>query len=239
MTSIASPKLETQSPTKAGRWPLLLQIALIMVLLFAPKLIPDLPYSGQFAMLLSLIGATWLLRRDGQRWRDLGLRWATSKKDLAKGAGMVVLVFVCAVAANAVVQPILTALLGSAAERDLPDVSTIQLYLIFMVMIWTTASFGEEMVFRGFLMDRLSKIFGGTRYAWVLAAFIQAAIFGVGHAYQGIGGILVTGVVGLVFGLLYLVARRNLWPVIIGHALINTVGFTVLHLQATGAFPAS
>ena len=59
------------------------------------------------------------------------------------------------------------------------------------------------------------------------------------HAYQGIGGILTTGLIGLTFGLLYLVARRNLWPTIIGHGLVNTFGITVLHLQATGAINTS
>lgn len=37
----------------------------------------------------------------------------------------------------------------------------------------------------------------------------------------------------------YLVARRNLWPTIIGHGLVNTFGITVLHLQATGAINTS
>lgn len=235
MTSIASPKLERQNPPKAAPWPELAQILLVLALLFAPKLIPDLPYSGPIGLVIAGIGATWLLRRNGQTWGDLGLRWAANKKDLAKGAGMVVLVVVGAVAVNAAVQPLLNILLGSAAEREFPDVSTVQLYLTMMVIVWTTASFGEEMVFRAFLMSRLSAMFGGTRLAWVLAAFVQAAIFGLGHAYQGIGGIIVTGVVGLVFGLLYLVARRNLWPMIIGHGIINTIGMTVLHLQATGA----
>ena len=78
-----------------------------------------------------------------------------------------------------------------------------------------------------------------SRFAWILAAIFQAVLFGLVHAYQGIGGILTTGLIGLTFGLLYLVARRNLWPTIIGHGLVNTFGITVLHLQATGAINTS
>jgi len=188
---------------------------------------------------LSIILTSVFLRQSGETWRDLGLRWATDWKGLAKGAGMVALTFALCVAASGLVQWAYTAITGMPVERTLPDVSTLTLYLIMIALVWTTNAFGEEMVFRGFLMSRFSALLGGTRFAWILAAFAQAVIFGLGHAYQGFVGVLITGCVGLVFGLAYLMARRNLWPMILAHGLINTVGMTVLHLQATGAFPAS
>ncbi len=232
---------EAQQPAahKGSLIPGWAQILAIVALFIGVKEIPGLPYSGQVFMFLAIILSSVFLRMNGETWRDMGLRWSWKPVDLAKGAGMVVLVFASAVAANGLVQWLYVTVTGVPVERTLPDVSTLGLFLIMMALVWTTNSFGEEMVFRGFLMKRFSTIFGGTRFAWILAAFAQAMIFGLGHAYQGLVGILITGMVGLVFGLLYLVARRNLWPMIFAHGLINSVAFTVLHLQAIGAFPAS
>ena len=215
------------------------QILVVIALFVAVKTTPNFPYAGQFGMFLGVIAATLMMRQSAETWRDLGLRWATSWGDLVKGAGIVALVFVLSAVMSALVQFVLLPALGLPVERTFPDVSTLTLYLIMIALVWTTNAFGEEMVFRGFLMSRFAAIFGGSRVAWVVAALAQAVIFGLGHAYQGLAGVIITGVVGLVFGLSYLLARRNLWPVIIAHALINTWGLTALHLQATGALPAS
>ena len=159
--------------------------------------------------------------------------------DVLKGAGMVALVFIGAAVTNAIAMTVLPPLLGSAAEREFMDVSTFPKYLVMMAIVWTTASFCEEMVFRGFLMSRTVEMLGARRFAWLFAALFQAVLFGLVHAYQGIGGIVTTGMVGLTFGLMYLIAKRNLWPTIIGHGLVNSFGITVLHLQATGAINTS
>lgn len=240
-TPAAPAPLQTETaPTRASRiLPLLGQIAVILALWPLIKAIPGLPYAGQVYMAVSVLAATFMMRRNGETWRDLGLRWATNRRDLAKGAGMVLAVIVGSVVVNGLVQWVVASVLGLPVERELPDVSTLALYLTMMALIWTTNAFGEEMVYRGFLMSRLGALFGGTRFAWILAAFVQAAIFGLGHAYQGVVGVVITGMVGLVFGLAYLLSRRNLWPVIIAHGIINTIGMTVLHLQANGAFPQS
>ncbi|MEO1642244.1 MAG: type II CAAX endopeptidase family protein [Pseudomonadota bacterium] len=231
------PDVSGDLPSQNGVRPLrlLLQIGVILALLPIVKAIPGLPYSGQVYMLFSVLTATWFLRRDGETWRDLGLRWADSRGGVLKGAGMVVAIFALSIAMNAIVQFLLLPALGLPVQRTLPDVSTLTLYLIMIGIIWTTNAFGEEMVFRGFLMSRFSTLLGGTRFAWVIAAFVQAVIFGLGHAYQGLAGVIITGFVGLVFGLSYLLSKRNLWPVIIAHGLINTIGMTVLYLQAAGA----
>ncbi|MEM7493527.1 MAG: type II CAAX endopeptidase family protein [Pseudomonadota bacterium] len=238
ITSFATPSEMTADIDTSNRLNpvrIIWQIGAILALWPLIKAIPGLPYAGQVYMFFSVLLATWFLRRDGETWRDLGLRWAERRGGVLKGAGMVVAIFALSIMMNAFVQFALLPALGLPVERTLPDVSTLTLYLIMIGIIWTTNAFGEEMVFRGFLMSRFSTLFGGTRFAWILAAFAQSVIFGLGHAYQGTAGIVVTGFVGLVFGLSYLLSKRNLWPVIIAHGLINTIGMTVLHLQATGA----
>lgn len=50
------------------------------------------------------------------------------------------------------------------------------------------------------------------------------------HLYQGLGGALMTGAVGVLFGVLYLVMKRNLWPLIIAHGIIDTLTLTQIYL---------
>jgi membrane protease YdiL (CAAX protease family) len=54
---------------------------------------------------------------------------------------------------------------------------------------------------------------------WVLVA-VAAVAFGLAHAYQGVGGIVLTGVLGGVLAALYLSTGSLLLPVLL-HAVID------------------
>ena len=59
-----------------------------------------------------------------------------------------------------------------------------------------TAGVCEEILYRGFLPWFLASWTGSVLLAFVLSAIV----FGLGHAYQGRNGIVVTGLLGLFFG---------------------------------------
>jgi uncharacterized protein len=105
------------------------------------------------------------------------------------------------------------------------------LFALAMTYNWTSAAFVEELFFRAFLITGLSLVFG-TEPA-VLAAIVvaQAVLFGLPHAYQGKTGIVQSGVIGLVFGAGF-VALGTLWPFVIAHGLIGTVGLSLLYFRA-------
>jgi hypothetical protein len=104
--------------------------------------------------------------------------------------------------------------------------------LILMLSVsWTTAAFGEEIVFRGFLLNRMASLETGVEHwAWI-ALIVQASVFGLAHAYQGLGGVIVTAALGAVLGVLTLVANGDLWPAIIVHGLINTASLTAIYIS--------
>lgn len=96
--------------------------------------------------------------------------------------------------------------------------------IIQLVIVWITAAFLEEFMFRGYLMNRIVDLQGKeTKIAWVIALVGQAVIFGLVHSQQGPGGMFKVGVIGLVFGLAYLAVGRNLWPLILAHGLIDSL----------------
>jgi membrane protease YdiL (CAAX protease family) len=95
---------------------------------------------------------------------------------------------------------------------------------------WGAAAFGEEMLFRGFMMTRLLAIIGSDGFAArALAVIGQAALFAAGHAYLGPRGVIAAGLLGVVFSTLYFRNGRNLWPLFIAHGLIDTVSLTLLY----------
>lgn len=111
---------------------------------------------------------------------------------------------------------------GRAVGGDLAE------YLYAAIPVaWGSAAFGEELVVRGFLLDRIAKVIGTSGTPTSLAAIVlQAALFGAFHLYQGVGGALLTGAVGLRIGLVWLAGGRNLWACILLHGLVDFLGAT-------------
>lgn len=81
--------------------------------------------------------------------------------------------------------------------------------------------FVEEFIFRGFILTRLANSFGRSTPAWLVAIIVQAALFGLSHGYQQLYGVMLTGAIGLFFGLIFVFGGRNLWIVIVGHGVYD------------------
>lgn len=78
-----------------------------------------------------------------------------------------------------------------------------------------TAGITEEILFRGFLIGTLALVFP----LW-LAAILAASLFVLGHAYQGLRGMLNTVPITVILTLVYLLGD-SLWPVIALHILAD------------------
>lgn len=131
--------------------------------------------------------------------------------------------------------PLWIALFGplqaSSAVADQPQ--TLNGFLIdIVVFTWLGAALGEEFAFRGIILHRFQTLFGGGGIAAIFAALAQAVWFGAGHAGQGLTGMVVTGLIGLVLALFFLLrAGRSLFPLIIAHGTVNTVVLTAAFLS--------
>lgn len=93
----------------------------------------------------------------------------------------------------------------------------------------TSAAIGEEILFRGFLLHQLTAILGEGRARQWIAIVAGGSIFGVGHLVQGPLGVFNASFIGIVFGWAWFRNRRNLWAMILAHALIDTGGIGVLY----------
>ena len=85
---------------------------------------------------------------------------------------------------------------------------------VFWIALSISAGVTEELCFRGFVLTRMTILTGS---AWP-GVILGSLSFGLGHLYQGWAGVVLIGVYGLMFSLLF-IARGSLIPCIIAHAL--------------------
>jgi membrane protease YdiL (CAAX protease family) len=83
------------------------------------------------------------------------------------------------------------------------------------VILCAIVAVGEELTFRGYILTRITRLAGGRVWVGVLASTIA---FASGHLYQGLGGLVIIAVYGLMFAGLYLYTG-SLYPLIIAHFL--------------------
>jgi len=103
----------------------------------------------------------------------------------------------------------------------------IKIALLWLLIIWTFAAFGEEISYRGYLTLRAADVGGRATVAFWLATLLVSVLFGYGHYYKGPAGILDSSVAGFVLGAAYLLTGRNLWAPVLAHGFIDTVGVIV------------
>jgi len=114
----------------------------------------------------------------------------------------------------------------AGVESGAGDIGTALLYL---GIVWTFAAFGEEIAYRGYLLNRAADAGGRTTAAWWIAVVVVSILFGYGHFYKGPSGIVDSGVAGLILGAAYLVSGRNLWTSVLAHGFIDTFGVASLY----------
>lgn len=174
------------------------------------------------------------LRLRGLGWRSVGLSLPTAwPRALAAGSLAGVAMELLSVHVS---QPALERVFGKAADLSdfRPLVGNVTALVVVLAANWTLAAFGEELAYRGYLMNRVAGLGGETGWAWALSLVAVSGVFGWGHVDQGLTGQVQAAVDGLLLGLLYLGARRNLLVPIIAHGVSNTVAFVLIYL---GRYP--
>ena len=86
------------------------------------------------------------------------------------------------------------------------------------IVLPLAAAIPEEIIYRGFLMGRLSEIFGNNLWGASMTVLVQGLIFSSVHFQWGLGGMMLTFIMGIVWGAAYLMSGRNLWIVILAHS---------------------
>lgn len=186
-----------------------------------------LPMAPILGMVFPITLATVFLRREGKSWADLGFPRRIS---WLRFIGYTLAALLLTMLANGlIVTPALRAMDAPPSDISLLteaiEGNTLNFVVFMIFVVWGSAGFGEELIARGFLLDRFSRLFGTS-----MAVVAQAAVFGLAHSYQGLTGVVTIFVLALVFGAVYIKSGRNLWPVIAAHGLMDSLGVTAIYL---------
>jgi membrane protease YdiL (CAAX protease family) len=112
--------------------------------------------------------------------------------------------------------------LESAAGRLRGILPATRAEIVVFVLMAVTAGICEELLYRGWLVNFLGVLLGSIWIGVVAAALV----FGIGHAYQGRRGMVMTGVFGIGFGVLYVLVG-SLIPGQVVHAVVDVTGGVV------------
>ena len=224
---------ELSLPRKGRRdsaWLLIAEFAIIVALFVA-----DFRHHIFFSKLPWLFLLAWVsLRWRGLRWRDVGLtrpvNWQrTITIGILGGIGIELMELF-------LTQPLLVKLF-----HKMPDLSALnglrgnwKLLLLGLALTWTLAAFGEEMVYRGYMMNRVAGLFRNPKVAWTISLIVVNFVFGLAHIGQGITGQVENMIDGALLGVIFLATGCNLWAAIIAHGLTDTIDIVLLYL---GKYP--
>jgi membrane protease YdiL (CAAX protease family) len=221
-------KESTKTGLRSTRWQESKSLALFEFAFIAAIYLADwkdhiFPSKVPYLLLLAWIS----VRARGVRWRDVGFRPFTSWGRLAvvgivAGVGIELLELFCT-------QPIIARI-----TRQMPDLSSfdriagnVKWLSISLVLTWTLFAFGEELVFRGYLMNRFADLIGRSRAGWTIALVLANLVFGLSHFHQGITGVIENFIDGIILGALFL-KYGNLAVPIIAHGVTDTMDFLLL-----------
>jgi len=128
--------------------------------------------------------------------------------------------------------PVVTHLTGQPMDFSLfePYKGDLKAILILLPFVWISAAFGEEILFRGYLMRQFTKFFGSSKASIVLNIILLGVLFGWIHMYQGISGQIITGIVGMLMATIFYFRKYDLWFNIALHGFVDTIALVLIYL---------
>lgn len=196
---------------------------------------------------ITLLLVVWLMRREGGHVRDLlNLRHKGWGREIMLGLGLFLILLVTLFAGNFIGGLIA---FGPAAFEVDPsafagitraDLPPLWYYLWGLIVLPISVSLVEEIAYRGYAQPRLGAVMGNRWLALVVVALgfgVQHIAFSATDWQTALARFIGTFLAGLVLGFIYL-RQQRLFPLIIGHWLVNVVGLGLMPLFFYMSLPA-
>lgn len=185
-----------------------------------------------------MLTIVWIgLKLRGENWNNfgLGLKLISWKEGL-KIFMLSLLVFVLAIAGfivGSIIMANITGIPEGAADMSGYDYmkDNLGMFLLTLFGVLIVSSFGEEVIYRAFLINRLSELGFGGKSGRIITVIISSVIFGLAHYEWGAMGIVQTGFMGLALGICYIKMKRRLWILIIAHAYMDIILMVQMYLN--------
>jgi membrane protease YdiL (CAAX protease family) len=233
-------RLRTSRAAQVAELVSVFAVAVAVVAFIAP-LVGDNPLARQAVVWVAnviMLVMVWLgLRLRGQDWTHFGLRfrfggWRAAVRTILKSF----VVFIAAVAAFIIGSIIMGPIAGVPESADMSGYAYLRgnlpMLILALMAVYIVSSFGEEVIYRAFLINRLAELGSGDGWSLRMAVFGSAVIFGLIHYDWGLMGMVQTGFMGAALGVSYLIVHRNLWVLIWAHVYMDTLLLIQMYLPA-------
>jgi membrane protease YdiL (CAAX protease family) len=189
--------------------------------------IPQVFLESFITAIAVILSATLLLRLSREKLGDIGFTRVNILKQLRNGFFLGVLIFILD---TFLISPITDALLPETSAQGIDKsklFSNTSYIFTFLFIGLFKGGFSEEL-WRTFILTRFEKLSG--RAGLIFALIASSLIFGVGHLYQGLSGMISISIIGFLYALVYLRKRlaleavfahstENLISIILGYAI--------------------
>jgi uncharacterized protein len=192
---------------------------------------PQLFMQAAVAAVFTIFSVTLLLRLSGEEYKDIGFEKLAVLKQLRNGFLFGLSIFILD---TLLLNPILDAVLPQNSPQGI-EMSTLFKDVHFLPVFLFIALFKgglSEELWRIFILTRFEKILG--KPGLILALLLSSAVFGVGHLYQGIGGMISIGIIGFLYALVYLRKKLAL-EAVTAHAAFNLIQVVLGYIVYSGS----
>ncbi len=181
-------------------------------------------YAGLCLREITVILLLWyVLSRTARNWRSLG--WEVSWKGALVGAGLAVAAYVAYVVLASEIALTCRVLFGHyPAQPDVQKMLAGVSPIVMVPFVLLVNPFFEEVLVRGYFMTELRQLTGAVFIAGAASVLLQSSY----HLYQGWYAATCTVALFSVFAVYYGMTRR-LFPVVIGHMLLDIHALIRMH----------
>lgn len=147
--------------------------------------------------------------------------------------GVIVLGVIAGVGAKLLMKAVVMPYFGAPPTNPVlvPYEGNLDAALIGTIEMIILAGLAEEIVFRGFLFNRLQAAFGTGSFARALMIAGVALFFGGLHYFgQGYFGALNATIMGFLFCVIYFLNKQRLWFLIVMHSAFNVCAVWLTYL---------
>jgi len=163
--------------------------------------------------------------RNGEPFRAIGFFFRNPLKEAAIGIALFLPLLIVMGLIERILRASGLSLPKTAPPYLIPEGSGQVILAIFLLVV---VAVSEEVIFRGYLIHRFSRLFESR----VTALLLSSALFALGHGYEKSGGVAGVGILGLIFGAVYL-WRKSLVAPMVMHFVQD---FTGIILAPLGLF---
>ena len=189
-------------------------------------------WSANIVMLLIVWGG---IKLRGESWKDFGLTFkAITLRDSIKVFLLSLLVLIIAMTGFILGSIIMANITGIPEGSNMSGYDylkdNIGMLLLTLGGVYIVSSFGEEVIYRAFLINRISQFGLNAKKGKIIAVILSSIVFGLVHYEWGPMGIVQTGFMGLALGICYIKLKKRLWILILAHAYMDTILMIQMYL---------